>query len=142
MELFRLVPEVYLLLMEERRILLLRRYRTGWEDGNYSVVAGHVDGNEPARAAMVREAREEAGIDIRPDALLLRHVMHRRSDRESVGFFFVCRTWSGEPVNREPHKCDDLRWFPTGALPPNTVPYVRQAIACGLAGRPYSEFGW
>ena len=68
--------------------------------------------------------------------------MHRRSDRESVGFFFAYRAWCGEPVNREPHKCDDLRWFPTGALPANTVPYVRQAIACALAGQPYSEFGW
>ena len=142
MERFRVVPEVYLLLMDERGILLSRRYRTGYEDGNYSVVAGHVDGDEPARAAMVREAREEAGIAIEPAALVLRHVMHRRSDRESVGFFFSCRAWAGEPVNREPHKCDDLRWFPTAALPANTVPYVRRAIACALAGHPYSEFGW
>ena len=142
MERFRLVPEVYLLLIDERGILLSRRYRTGYEDGNYSVVAGHVDGNEPARAAMVREAREEAGIAIDPATLELRHVMHRRSDRESVGFYFSCEAWAGEPVNREPHKCDDLRWFPTAALPANTVPYVRQAITCALAGQPYSEFGW
>ena len=105
-------------------------------------VAGHVDGSEPARAAMVREAREEAGVVINPSALELRHVMHRRSDRESVGFFFACRAWSGEPINREPHKCDDLRWFPTDALPDNTIPYVRQAIGCALADEPYSEFGW
>ena len=58
---FRLIPEVYLLLLDGDRILLLRRYRTGYEDGNYGLVAGHVDGNEPASAAMVREAAEEAG---------------------------------------------------------------------------------
>ena len=40
MERFRLVPEVYLLLMDRGGILLPRRYRTGYEDGNYSVVAG------------------------------------------------------------------------------------------------------
>ena len=139
---FRLIPEVYLLLLERDRILLLRRYRTGYEDGNYGLIAGHVDGNEPASAAMVREASEEAGVTIAPAALELCHVMHRRSDRESVGFFFRCRRWSGEPYNREPHKCDDLRWFPTAALPGNTIPYVRQAITLSLAGRPYSEFGW
>ncbi len=139
---FRLVPEVYLLLLDRDRILMLRRYGTGYEDGNYSVVAGHVDGNEPASRALIREAHEEAGIVISPGALELCHVMHRRSDRESVGFFFRCRRWSGAPRNREPHKCDDLRWFSTAALPANTIPYVRQAIILALAGRPYSEFGW
>ena len=139
---FRLIPEVYLLLLNHDRILMLRRYRTGYQDGNYSLVAGHVDGNEPASTAMVREAGEETGIGIAAGALELCHVMHRLSDRESVGFFFRCRTWSGEPFNREPHKCDDLRWFPTAALPANTIPYIRQAITMALAGRPYSEFGW
>ena len=139
---FRLIPEVYLLLLDRDRILLLRRCRTGYEDGNYGLVAGHVDGNEPASTAMVREAAEEAGVTIAPAALELCHVMHRRSDRESVGFFFRCRSWSGEPYNREPHKCDDLRWFPTAALPGNTIPYIRRAITLSLAGRPYSEFGW
>ena len=139
---FRLIPEVYLLLLDHDRILMLRRYHTGYEDGNYSLVAGHVDGNEPASRAMVREASEEAGISISADTLDLCHVMHRHSDRESVGFFFRCRAWSGEPFNREPHKCDELSWFPTVALPANTVPYVRQAIVLSLAGQTYSEFGW
>lgn len=139
---FRLVPSVYLLLLREGRILLLRRYRTGYEDGNYSLPAGHLDGGESATAAMIREAQEEIGIAVAADGLELCHVVHRLSDRESVGFFFRCRGWSGEPYNREPHKCDDLSWFPTAALPANTVPYVRQAITLGLAGQPYSEFGW
>ena len=62
--------------------------------------------------------------------------------RESVEVFFLCREWSGEPWNREPHRCDDLRWFPVTALPDNTVRYVREAIALSLAGTPYSELGW
>ena len=139
---FRLIPEVYLLLLDRDRILMLRRYRTGYEDGNYGLVAGHIDGNEAASAAAIREAAEEAGVAIAAGSLELCHVLHRLSDRESVGFFFRCRRWSGAPYNREPHKCDDLRWFPTVALPGNTIPYIRQAITLGLAGRPYSEFGW
>lgn len=139
---FRLIPEVHLLLIRQGQILLLERQNTGYEDGNWSVVAGHVDGHEPARVAMAREAWEEAGLRLDPAALALSHVMHRRSDDERVSFFFRAERWRGEPANREPHKCSRLAWFPLEALPGNVVPYVRQGIDLSLAHTPYSEFGW
>ena len=51
---------VHLFLIKDGRILLLRRFNTGYEDGNFTVVAGHVDGNESYIDAMLREAKEEA----------------------------------------------------------------------------------
>ena len=80
---FRLPVAVHLLLIKDDRILLLRRHNTGYEDGNYSVVAGHIDGGEKLRSAMVREAREEAGIEISPSNLRVVGVMHLMGDRES-----------------------------------------------------------
>lgn len=139
---FRLIPEVHLLLYREGKVLLLQRANTGFQDGNYSVVAGHVDGNETARVAMAREAAEEAGIGIDPADLRMCHVIHRMSDGERISFFFTTAKWEGEPYNREPHKCSDLSWFPQDALPPNMVAYVRQAITLVARGEPYSEFGW
>lgn len=139
---FRLIPEVHLLLEQRGRLLLLQRHNTGWGDGLYSLVAGHVDGGETARQAMAREAREEAGLQIDPADLRLVHLIHRRSDEERLSLFFTTQRWQGTPRNLEPHKCSDLAWFARDALPAAMVGYVRHALAEVQAGRLDSEYGW
>ena len=140
---FKIIPACHLILLRNGRVLLLRRHNTGYEDGNYSVVAGHVDGNETIRCAMAREAKEEAGIVLSPESLQVAHVMHRKkSDEERIDFFLAAKDWKNEPRITEPDKCDDLRWFELGNLPQNTIPYVRHAIGCIRKGIFYSEFGW
>ncbi len=77
-----IIAEVYLVLIREERILLLRRYQTGYEDGNYSLVAGHVEAEETCKEAMIREAEEEAGIEIDYENLEVVHVMHRKIEKK------------------------------------------------------------
>jgi len=139
-ERFKLIAEVYLLFRRGDAILLSKRANTGYEDGNWGLVAGHVDGGEPLTAAAAREALEEAGVHISPSDLTLRTVMHRGPGDERIGFFFEPARWSGEPINAEPHKCDGLEWFALGALPSNTVAYVRKAIGDAFRGEAYSEY--
>ena len=139
---FKLIPTSHLLLVKRNKILLSRRFNTSWEDGKYSVVAGHLDGNETFREAMIREAKEEAGIDIELEDLKIVHVMHRKSVDERIDFFLAARKWRGEPRIMEPNKCDDMGWFEINNLPESTIPYIRQAIECFLKKGFYSENGW
>jgi len=133
---------VHLFLVKNGSILLLKRFNTGYEDGSYSVPAGHLDDGEKATTALLREAREEIGIVIQEDMLRMVHVMHRKSTEERIDFFFEAAQWQGEPANIETHKCDEIRWFPLNALPHNTIPYVRAGIEHYLHKVLYSEFGW
>lgn len=134
---------VHLILEQDGKVLLSRRFNTGYEDGKYSVVAGHIDAGETATTAMVREALEEAGIDIRPEDMQMAHVMHRNGDdRERIDFFIRATKWKGTPCVMENDKCDEMSWYVVDALPENVIPYVRSAIQHIQNGHFYSEFGW
>lgn len=133
---------VHLFLIRNGEILLLRRYNTGYEDGNYSVVAGHIDGGETIRQASGREAEEEVGIKINSQDLRVVEIMHRKSEDERVDFFLEAKNWSGEPQNREPEKCDQMAWFPLDELPENTIPYVKRALGNYRQGIWFEEYGW
>ena len=90
-ERMKLPVSAQLFLIEGDEILLLRRYNTGYEDSKYSVVAGHIDGNESVAEAMIREAKEEADITIAKEDLQTIHVMHRKKIRgEYIDYFFFC----------------------------------------------------
>lgn len=139
---FKLVTGAFLILTKNDKILMLRRFNTGYGDGKYSLPAGHIDGKEPATAAMVREAKEEAGITIDPKNLSLVHIMHLMTNRESINLFFTSSVWEGEVQNCEPDKCDDLSWFPITSLPDNAIPYVKKALEHWQTSIVFSEFGW
>jgi len=140
---FKIIPTVYLILAMNNKILLTRRYNTGFHDGEYSFPAGHLNGGETMISAMIREAKEEVGITLKPKDLQLVHVMHRKEpSEEMINFFFTAENWEGAPKIIEPHKCDDLDWFDLDNLPDNVIPYIRQAITCFKERRFYSEIGW
>jgi 8-oxo-dGTP pyrophosphatase MutT (NUDIX family) len=140
---FTLRCAVYLFVFKNDKILLLRRFNTGWMDGKYSLIAGHIDGNETVFEAMIREAFEEARIKIDIRDLEPATVLHRKStDQEYIDFFFVARKWEGKPVIGEPNKCDDLKWFPLNALPNNLLPHVKQALDNYNNKVPFSVSGW
>ncbi len=137
-----IICAAYLILLKDNKVLLLRRFNTGYEDGNYSLPAGHVEEGESVSDTMVREAKEEIDINIKKEDITLSHTMHRlKTDKndERLDFFFVCRNFGGEIKNLEPQKCDDLSWFDIDGLPQNVVPYVALAVKDSLERVSYSE---
>jgi len=147
---FKFIPAVYLILKSKdgKQVLLSRRNNTGYKDGYYSMVAGHLEGDEPLTVALAREAEEEAGITINPSDLTLVHTVHLRSeikdstDDERVTFYFETDTYQGTLQNMEPHKCDEMKWFDLGDLPGPMIEHVAIALNNAQKGVAYSEYGW
>ncbi len=139
---FRLLAAVHLFLLRNDAVLLLRRFNTGYEDGNYSVVAGHLDGDEDVIAAAIREAREETGIILASDDVTVVGVMHRKATDERIDFFLAASRWTGAIRNMEPEKCDALTWFPRDALPENVIPSIRRALDNERHGQWFDRYGW
>ncbi len=140
---FTLRAAVYLILLKDNQILLSRRFNTGWMDGRYSLIAGHLEENESVTNSMIREANEEAGIIIAKENLIPATVLHRKSpDQEYIDFFFIAKKWGGEPTIREPDKCDSLHWFPITNLPKNILPHIQEALNSYKNHVPFFESGW
>lgn len=133
----------YVIFRKGDSVLLGRRQNTFYMCGKYGIPAGHIEENESATQAAIREAREEVGVHIDPKDLHVTHIMKRVSgDREYVDFFFVAEKWEGEPVICEPDKCDDLQWFPISDLP-DIISYERLVVERYLSnGQFFSEYGY
>jgi 8-oxo-dGTP pyrophosphatase MutT (NUDIX family) len=143
---FKTVPSVYLVLVDGTSVLLSLRANTGYEDGMYGLVAGHVEERETVREAACREACEEAGLHLSVDQIGLTLIMHRFCDTshppERLDFFVLVQNCTGDAVNMEPNKCSELRWFDLNDLPVNTIPYIKHALKQIIAGNNYCEYGW
>lgn len=138
----RVIVDVNLLAIRNNRLLLGRRCNTGFADGLYSLPAGHLELGESVLSAAVREAREELNITIDPVDARFVQVMHNSYGIGRLAFFFEIARWAGEIANAEPHKCDDLRWFPLDHLPGEMVPYIREGIHHYIEGQALTLYGW
>jgi ADP-ribose pyrophosphatase YjhB (NUDIX family) len=146
-ERFKIVPFVSLILRKDDKLLLIRRAQTGCDDGFYCCAGGGVDGNEPITHALIREAKEELGIQLKKEHVKVVHVLHKRFKTaehfgETIGFFVEATEWEGEPQNMEPHLHDDIAWFPIHDLPNNTMESLKHVIKMLAQNISFSEHGW
>lgn len=132
------------LIGEKEEILLQRRYQTGLLAGLYDVsCSGHLEINETVKEAMIRETKEEIGIDITKEDLEMITTMHANVDNEEYIFItFHADFFEGIPTIMEPHKCDDLRWFDINHLPVNMSDTRIKMIEDYKKKISYDEYGF
>lgn len=147
---FRTIVAVLILLARKTangntEYLLQRRQNTGFADGMWDFSAsGHVEKDEPMTQTVCREAKEEIGIDIRPEDVEFMGLLHSFGDGEPrfLGCFRIVN-YSGEIKIGEPEKVAELRWFNENELPENMIDSRKIALnRFRNGGLFYQEFGW
>jgi 8-oxo-dGTP diphosphatase len=141
---FRPYADVLLVLIKDGQVLLSKRCNTGYFDGSYSMVAGHLEENETFKEGIIREAKEEAGIILQPENLEVVHITHRFNGIDRIYFstYLKAEKWSGEITNAEIEKCEELKWFKLNELPENIVPAIKFALENIKNNIPFGEFGF
>jgi len=135
-----LVAAAYVVLRRDDAVLLHLRQGTGYRDGYWATLAGHVEPGESVHEAAVREAAEEAGVTVAVDDLGPLTALHRfertgPAVEQRVDVFFEVRRWTGDPSILEETKAADMRWFPLDDLPAPVVPHERLVLDALAAGR-------
>jgi 8-oxo-dGTP diphosphatase len=138
--------DVFVLLIDDGKVLLGLRAGTGYADGFWVAPSGKVELGEDVVTAIRREAAEEIGVHFDGDEPRFVAVVHHRNPEHGrVGLVFAASfdaSRHGEPVNREPHKCAELRWFALDALPADIYPSSVAAINAWRTGTPLHLSGW
>jgi 8-oxo-dGTP diphosphatase len=138
--------DVFLLLHDAGNVLLALRGGTGYADGQWNLPSGKLEFGEDVLTGIRREAAEEIGIHFDDDEPRFAGVVHHRNAWHArIGMIFTAAFNArrhGNPVNQEPHKCAEIRWFPLDAIPANTYPYTSAAITAWRGGRALQLSGW
>lgn len=138
------VIDTHVILRDGDRILLSQRGGP-YGYGRWHAPSGKLDQGEPLTVGAARELREETGVEVDPGHLRLVHTVHHRQspEAERIGLFFEATEWQGEPVNREPEKCLDLRWWSVHELPEDIIEYPAAGLLGYLGGTgALTEHGW
>ena len=146
-ERFKTPSAVFIMLFRKnngiQEILLQRRQNTGYMDNFWDLSAsGHVEKDESMTEAVIRETKEEIGINIVRSDIKFACFTYAKFDLTYCYIYFCASNWSGTPVIKEPQKCSALKWFDVNNLPQNMIPDRKTTVLNYLKGIYFGEFGW
>jgi len=119
-----------IIINDNNEILLLKRSINSRTDpGLWARPGGQVEFEESLEDAVEREVKEEAGIIVK--AIRRLDYTEQLSDDKSthwIALGFLAKHISGEPINVEHDKHDEIKWFSLDNLPINLADYTKNSI--------------
>lgn len=138
----------HLIVKKADEILLIKRAidQRIW-CGHWHCVTGTIKACETPRQAIMREAKEEIGLDIiQPELVTVLScdqpsILNPGNRFYSLELFFLHNLRANEVlVNIEPAKHSDIKWFKIDDLPEKIIPHVKLGIDNYNCGVRYYEY--
>ena len=104
-------PCVIVVVRRQGEILMTRKAE--WPEGRYSLVAGFLDMGECLEEAVVREVREETGVEIEN----VQYIGSQSWPFPSQLMTGFTADYAGGDIRIEEKELEDVRWFPVDDLP-------------------------
>ncbi len=112
------------------RVLIARRPEGKAMAGLWEFPGGKLQAGETPEAALVREVREELGIDTRSSCLApIAFASHAYEDFHLIMPLYVCRVWHGSVTAREGQ---ELAWVRPARLADYPMPPADQPLVAML----------
>lgn len=105
------------LVLNDNKILMVKRTGKLLEGGKWGLVGGFVDRDETSAQAVVREVMEETGWKVK-DLVLLRindNPNRPKEDRQNIAFVYFCT--ATKKTGEADWESDDQQWFGWDKLP-------------------------
>ena len=119
-------------LMEGGRVLLSQRKAGGHLEGLWEFPGGKVEAGEQPEAALIRELREELGIEIEHRSLApLTFASHAYPEFHLLMPLYLCKQWEGTVAPREGQA---IAWVRPDALDAYHMPPADEPLKIALRG--------
>lgn len=118
--------------------LLLGKRKNCFGAGDWGLVGGHLEFGESFTEGAARELKEETGL-IAQESTFSNIVSQSRREGMHYIQIGIITTAEGEPENKEPERCEELRWFPLSALPENIFAPHKAQVQLFLEKHLFSE---
>lgn len=118
---------VGLIVVKEGKVLLGKR-KNAHAAGNWGPPGGHLKHGESIEECALRELREET--DLKGISLRLGPWTNDIIDEKThyISLYIFVDFFEGEPKLKEPHKCEEWKWFDWNDLPSPLFPSMRSLI--------------
>ena len=111
-------------------LLMKRGPKAGNEVGAWMIPGGTVEFGETLRDAIMREVKEETGVEIEIDGHLPAYDHILKAEKQHwVTNVFPAHIKRGIPEIKEKDKCDEMNWFALDKLPTPLAEATKGVVA-------------